>query len=165
MLDWYIGSLNAGLKHCRPHLTLSQHSKPLPAMAAAMKAMKVMKKKAAMKVMKKKAAMKVMKKKAAMKAMKARRAMKKKSVVATGCMAKVLVLRGSKAKTVGGLKASDLCKNKAGKVVSKKASLRGKKNPWIAACQKARKELKLKGFSVIKKGTPLYKKAKELYGK
>merc|ERR1711959_515567 len=86
------------------------NTQPLPAMAAAMKAMKVMKKKAAMKVMKKKAAMK---------AMKARRAMKKKSVIATGRLAKVMVLRGSKAKTVGGLKASDLTKNKTGRVVSK----------------------------------------------
>jgi hypothetical protein len=161
LLDWYIGSLNAGLKHCRPNLTLSQHSKPLPAMAAAMKAMKVMKKKAAMKVMKKKAAMKVMKKKAAMKAMKARRAMKKKSVIATGRLAKVMVLRGSKAKTVGGLKASDLVKNKAGRVVSKKQSAQGKKNVWIIAVKKARAALKIKGFCAIKKGTPLYAKAKE----
>merc|ERR1719235_1394230 len=99
-------------------------------MAKAMKAMKVMKKKAAMKamkVMKTKAAMKamkVMKKKAAMKAMKA---MKKKSVskVAKGVMAKAMVLRGSKAKTVGGLTAKDLTKNKFGKIVSKKKSALG----------------------------------------
>merc|ERR1711985_202139 len=41
----------------------------------------------------------------------------------------------------------------------------GKKNPWIAAVNKARAALKLKGFSAIKKGTPLYNKAKEFYGK
>merc|ERR1712193_481222 len=94
-------------------------------MAKAMKAMKaaapkVMKKKAAMKAMK--AAMKVMKKKAAMKAM------KKKSVskIAKGSRAKSMVLRGSKEKTVGGLTAKDLCKNKYGKIVSKKASARSK---------------------------------------
>merc|ERR1711943_143378 len=110
------------------------------AMAKAMKAMKVMKKKAAMKAMK---AMKVMKKKAAM---------------------KVMMLRGSKAKTVGGLTAKDLCKNKNGKIVSKKKSAASKKSPWIQACQKARKALKITGFSVIKKGTPLYVKAKEFYG-
>merc|ERR1712031_45327 len=106
---------------------------------AAMGAMKVMKKKAAMK------AMKVMK---AMAAMKAMRAMKKKSVskIARGRMAKVMVLRGSKAKTVGGLTASSLIKNKHGKVVSKKQSLRGKKNTWMIAVQKARKALKIKGF-------------------
>merc|ERR1712054_564742 len=76
---------------------------------------KVMKKKAAMKAMK---AMKVMKKKAAMKAMKAMNAMKKKSVskIARGVMAKVMVLRGSKAKTVGGLTSKDLYKNKNGRV-------------------------------------------------
>merc|ERR1719428_1015745 len=98
-------------------------------MAKAMKAMKVMKKMAAMK------AMKVMKKKAAMKAMKA---MKKKSVskVAKGVMAKAMVLRGSKAKTVGGLTAKDLTKNKFGKIVSKKKSALGKKSPWIQAVAK-----------------------------
>ena len=106
-------------------------------------------------------AMKVMKKKAAMKAMKARRAMKKKSVIATGRLAKVMVLRGSKARTVGGLKASDLVKNKAGRVVSKKQSAQGKKNVWIIAVKKARAALKIKGFCAIKKGTPLYAKAKE----
>merc|ERR1711886_5430 len=103
--------------------------------------MGVMKKKAAMK------AMKVMKKKAAMKAM----------------MAKAMVLRGSKAKTVGGLTAKDLTRNKAGKIVSKKLSAKGKKSPWIQAVAKARKALKITGFAAIKKGSPLYAKAKEFY--
>merc|ERR1719252_277405 len=139
----------------RVHLLQTLHV----AMAKAMKAMKVMKEKAAMKamkVMKKKAAMKamkVMKKKAAMKAMKA---MKKKSVskVAKGIMAKAMVLRGSKAKTVGGLTAKDL---------TKKKSALGKKSPWIQAVAKARKALKITGFAAIKKGSPLYAKAKEFY--
>ena len=106
--------------------------------------------------------MKAMKAMAAMKAMKA---MKKKSVskIAKGRMAKVLVFRGSKAKTVGGLTASSLTKNKHGRVVSKKLSAKGKKSEWIAAVQKARKALGLKGFVAIKKGSALYKKAKELY--
>merc|ERR1712118_481866 len=127
-------------------------------MGAAMKAMKVMKKKAAMK------AMKVMKKKAAVKAMKA---MKKKSVsiIANGRLAKVMVLRGSKEKTVGGMTAKDLCKNKHGKVVSKKRSAFAKKSPWIQAVTKARKALKITGFCAIKKGTPLYAKAKEFFNK
>merc|ERR1712224_278770 len=105
------------------------------AMAKAMKAMKVMKKKAAMKAMK---------------------AMKKKSVsvIGRGIMAKAMVLRGSKEKTVGGL---------CGKIVSKKKSALGKKSPWIQACAKARKALKITGFAVIKKGSPLYAKAKEFY--
>merc|ERR1719379_2315512 len=123
----------------------------------AMKAMKVMKKKAAMKAMK---AMKVMKKKAAMKAM------KKKAVskIAKGRMAKAMVFRGSKEKTQSGLKSTDLIKNKYGKIVSKKASAARKKSPWIQAIAKARKALKITGFSAIKKGSPLYLKAKEIYG-
>ena len=104
-------------------------------------------------------AMKAMK---AMAAMKAMRAMKKKTVskIARGRFAKVLVLRGTKAKTVGGLTASSLIKNKHGRVVSKKQSLKGKKNVWILAVAKARKELKIKGFCAVKKGTEIYKKAK-----
>merc|ERR1712216_737771 len=111
-------------------------------------------------------AMKAMKAMAAMKAMKA---MKKKAVskIAKGRFAKVVVFRGSKAKTSGGLTSSDLIKNSRGKIVSKKASQRAKKNyyikGWITAVQKARKALGLKGFVAIKKGSALYKKAKELY--
>merc|ERR1719465_237766 len=107
-------------------------------------------------------AMKAMK---AMAAMKAMRAMKKKSVskIGKGRYARAMVLRGTKEKTVGGLTASSLTKNKYGKIVSKKASLRSKKNPWTAAVQKARKALGIKGFMAIKKGSPLYKKAKEIY--
>merc|ERR1712028_309060 len=103
----------------------------------------------AMKVMKKKAAMKVMKKKAAMKEISAR-------------LARRHAFAGKRAKTIGGLKKSDLVKNKSGKVVSKKRSARGKTNKWIVAVKAARAALKVKGFCAIKKGTPLYKKAKEL---
>merc|ERR1719160_1081015 len=111
-------------------------------------------------------AMKVMKKKAAMKAMKAMKVMKKKRVskIAKGRFAKVLVLRGSKEKTVGCLTASDLYKNKRGKVVSKKRSALKKKSPWILAIAKARKALNVTGFAAVKKGTPLYAKVKEFYG-
>merc|ERR1719281_180448 len=138
---------------------------------AAMKAMKAMKKKAAMKAVMKAAApvaMKAMKKKAAMKAMKA---MKKKIVskIAKGRFSKSLVLRGTKAKTAGGLVAKDLIRNKAGKIVSKKASAASKKNfakglgDWNKAVKKARTILALKGFVAIKKGSPLHTKAKEIY--
>merc|ERR1719182_854348 len=95
-------------------------------------------------------------------ASKAMRAMKKKVISAK--LARRHAFAGKLAVTKTGLKKSDLVKNKSGRVVSKKASLRGKKSPWIAAVHKARAELKIKGFSAIKKGTPLYKKAKELYG-
>merc|ERR1711869_49345 len=110
-------------------------------MGAAMKAMKAMKKKAAMK------AMKVMKKTV--------------SKIARGSHAKSMVLRGSKEKTTGSLTAKDLIKNKYGKIVSKKSSARSKKSPWIQAVAKARKALKITGFAAIKKGSPLYAKAKE----
>merc|ERR1712227_549925 len=88
---------------------------------------------------------------------------KKVSKVAKGRFREVLVLRGKKEKTVGGLKATDLIKNKYGKVVSKKASAKAKKSPWIQAVANARSALKLKGFVAVKKGSPLYAKAKSLY--
>merc|ERR1719321_2337111 len=112
--------------------------------------------------------MKAMKAMKAMAAMKAMKAMKKKAVskIAKGRMAKVVVFRGSKAKTSGGLNASDLVKNKRGKIVSKKVLANGKKQyanikSWVVAVQKARKALNVKGFVAVKKGTDLYKKAKE----
>merc|ERR1712166_1644395 len=106
----------------------------------------------------------------AMKAMKAaakpKKAMKKKRVSKVG--KKFVVFRGTKAKTSGGLSKADLIKNKNGKIVSKKGSANGKKayaniKGWTVAVQKARKALGVKGFIAVKKGTPLYKKAKELY--
>merc|ERR1719498_1834310 len=107
----------------------------------------------------------------AMAAMKAMKAMKKKAVtkIAKGRMAKVVVFRGSKVKTSGGLQQTDLVKNSRGRIVSKKQSAAGKKRyathlkGWISAVQKARKALGVKGFVAIKKGSPLYNKAKEFY--
>merc|ERR1711988_818299 len=111
--------------------------------------------------------MKAMKAMAAMKAMKA---MKKKAVskIAKGKRAKLVVFLGNKEKTYTGLKKSDLTKNKNGKIVSKKQSANGKKayariKGWTIAVQKARKALGVKGFVAVKKGTPLYKKAKEFF--
>merc|ERR1712159_277361 len=102
------------------------------------------------------------------KAMKAMKAMKK-SVIAKGKLAKMVVFRGTKAKTGSGLKKSDLMKNKNGKIVSRKQSANGKKaythiKGWTVAVTKARKFLGLKGFIAVKKGSALYKKAKEFYG-
>merc|ERR1711959_3174 len=99
----------------------------------------------------------------AMKAMAAMRAMKKKVVSAR--LAKRHAFFGKIDKTQSGLKKTDLVKNKSGKIVSKKMSQRAKASPWLAAVKQARSALKIKGFCAIKKGTPLYKKAKELYGK
>merc|ERR1711904_427516 len=103
----------------------------------------------------------------AMTAMKAMKAMKK-SKIAKGKRAKSVVFNGNKEKTTSGLTKGDLMKNKRGKIVSKKSSTAGKKRykniqGWVAAVGKARKALGLKGFSAVKKGTPLYTKAKSFY--
>merc|ERR1712023_307322 len=105
-------------------------------------------------------AMKAMKAMAAMKAMKA---MKKKPISAK--LAKRHAFFGKIDKTATGLKKTDLVQNKTGKIVSKKKAALAKAHfgGWLAAVAKARKALNIKGFSAIKKGTPLYKKAKELY--
>merc|ERR1712137_1430307 len=106
----------------------------------------------------------------AMKGMK-RRAMKK-SVIAKGKRGKVSVFKGTKVKTVGGLKKSDLMKNKSGKIVSKAKYAAGKKafkqiSKWTGAVNKARKALGVKGFCPVggksAKGQALYKKAKSFY--
>ncbi len=47
--------------------------------------------------------------------------------------------------------------------MSKKTNAKGKRSPWIRAVQKAHAALKIKDFPVMKKGTPLYIKAKEFY--
>merc|ERR1719263_663923 len=146
------------------------------AAAAPVKAMKAMKKAAmkrramkaaaaapakAMKAMKKAAMKRRAMKAAAAAPAKAMKAMKKKAVskIAKGRMSKVVVFRGSKAKTVGGLTQTDLIKNSRGKIVSKKASAHAKKvryaniKGWITAVAKARKALGVKGFVAVKKGS------------
>jgi len=127
--------------------------------------------KKAMKAAKK--AMKARSMKKAMKSMK-RRAMKV-SIVATNKLAKLSVFRGKKVRTSGGLKKNDLIKNKNGKVVSKKASLKAKKayangiGKWAKATVAARKQLGIKGFCPIggksAKGAALLKKVRSLYRK
>merc|ERR1719359_1989658 len=117
------------------------------------KAMKAMAMKKAMK------AMKAMAMKKAMKAMKKKKAMKKLKAFTQ----KRYAFTGKLSKTASGLTKADLVKNKHGKVVSKKKSLLAMKSPWIAAVQKARAALKIKGFKPVKKGTPLYAEAKKLY--
>merc|ERR1712066_504791 len=99
----------------------------------------------------------------------------KKSIIAKGKRAKSSVFSGSKVKTSGGLKKSDLKKNKRGKVVSAKASAAGKKrfqkslSKWHGACEKARKALGVKGFVAIggksKAGQAFLAKARSFYKK
>merc|ERR1712203_729924 len=94
-------------------------------------------------------------------------AMKAKKVSVRG--KKWQVLKGTRQKTNGGLKKSDLRKNKLGKVVSIKASKRGQANKWMAACVKARKALGVRGFRAIggksKEGQALLAKARSFYKK
>ena len=54
-------------------------------------------------------------------------------------------------------------------IVSKKASANGKIaykyiEGWTIALQQARQALGVTGFLAVKKGSPLYTKAKEIYG-
>merc|ERR1712038_1816198 len=90
-----------------------------------------------------------------MKAMKGMKVMKAKrvSIIAKGKRARASVFNGSKVKTVGGMTKAKLTKNKSGKIVSKAASARTKKNfgnsalkAWCEATRAARKALNLKGF-------------------
>merc|ERR1712066_512540 len=89
--------------------------------------------------------------------MKMRRSMRKGTgKIAKGRLAKFQVWKGRKVKTQGGLMKSALKKNKHGKIVSVKGSnlaMKGKSAKWIEAVKKARKELKIKGFKAIKKGS------------
>eukprot|EP00440_Ansanella_granifera_P038188 gb/GFBE01041438.1/.p1 GENE.gb/GFBE01041438.1/~~gb/GFBE01041438.1/.p1 ORF type:complete len:139 (+),score=57.95 gb/GFBE01041438.1/:1-417(+) len=107
----------------------------------------------------------------AMKAMKAPMKAKRVSKIATGRYAKVMVFRGKKEKTTGGLKQDALMKNKNGKVVSKKRSALGKRQfknieGWLEAVMAAREALHTTGFVAIKgkslQGQALYVKAKQI---
>lgn len=79
------------------------------------------------------------------------------------------VYEGKAMKTRGGLTKSDLKKSKSGKIVSRKKSLKAKKNVdalsnWRHALTKA---CKAKGvpYTIPKKGSALYKSAKALMKK
>merc|ERR1739846_115069 len=85
-------------------------------------------------------------------------------------------MKATKAKTVGGLTKATLTKSKSGKIVSKAASARAKKNwagsalkKWCDACKQARKALGIKGFCAVggktAQGKALYAKTKAILGK
>merc|ERR1719410_1626572 len=90
----------------------------------------------------------------AMKAMKAMKKVKKVSKIAKGRGAKAAVLKGKKEKTTSGLTAASLVKNKAGKVVSKKASARGKKIKGFCLCGGKTEQ----GKKLLAKVRAIYKK-------
>jgi hypothetical protein len=72
------------------------------------------------------------------------------------------VFHGNADQTAGGLKKKDL-KMKDGEIVSKAKAKSEKKNPWIVAVAKAKKELGIKGFALVQ--GKLLTKAREIYGK
>jgi len=72
------------------------------------------------------------------------------------------VYHGNATHTAGGLTKKDL-KMKDGELVSKKKAKDSKTNPWIKAVAKAKKDLGIKGFALVK--GPLLTKAREIYGK
>nr|AFY23227.1 dinoflagellate viral nucleoprotein DVNP.10 [Hematodinium sp. SG-2012] len=129
-------------------------------------------------------------KKAAKKAMKSAKKSGKKSAkkggnkkksrrvskIAHGKRAKASVFRGTKEKTGGGLKKSDLTRSKEGKIVSKKSQAAGRrayqKNglaKFTRAVAAARKSLGYTGFVPVggktAKGAALLKKTLGLYKK
>ena len=89
------------------------------------------------------------KKKKAKKVVRKAKKVKRVSKIAKGRLAKAQVFKGRKAKTVGGLKKSDITRNKHGKYVSKKMSKRGKQSGWIKAVMRARKAMKVTGFCAV----------------
>merc|ERR1712205_38907 len=108
-----------------------------------------------------------------MKAIKAKKVMKAKKVsfIAKGPRANAVVFLGlgSTTKTSGGFKKGDLMKSKTGKIVTKKSHAAGKRafkniKAWSSAFTQARKDLNIKGFVAVKKGTPLYKATKAVLG-
>merc|ERR1719384_2692928 len=116
-----------------------------------------------------------MKKMAMAKKMGMKKMAMKKSIIAKCKRGKSSVFRGTKVKTSGGLKKSDLKKNKAGHIVSRKRSARGtaiysknkKMQKWTACFNKARKVLGIKGFcpcgGKTAKGKALLAKTRSLY--
>merc|ERR1712154_87023 len=106
----------------------------------------------------------------------ARKRVSRKRVVArrrrkkTRVGSKRQVFSGSRDKSSGGLKKSDLKMNKRGKVVSAKASSASKKryrnsgaSKWANAFKQARKNLGIKGFQPLKKGSRLYRETRRIY--
>ena len=74
------------------------------------------------------------------------------------------VYHGNATETAGGLKKKDLkMVKKTGEIVSKAKSKDEKKNPWIKAVAKAKKDLGIKGFALVQ--GPLLAKAREIYSK
>ena len=74
------------------------------------------------------------------------------------------VYHGTADETAGGLTKKDLNRvRKTGEIVSKAKSKDEKKNPWIKAVSKAKKELGIEGFALVQ--GKLLERAREIYSK
>lgn len=76
------------------------------------------------------------------------------------------VMSGTALHTKGGLKKKDL-KKKDGRIISREKSKNATKNKalsdWRNAMKKARKDLGITKFELVKKGSKLYKLTKKIY--
>merc|ERR1719198_1852512 len=99
------------------------------------------------------------------------KAKKRVSKIAKGRLAKYLVFKGTKEKTMSGLTKDDLVKSKKGKIVSRKKSALGKKfdrvKGWREAVMKARAVMGMSGFVLMNgqsaMGKALYAKTRSFY--
>merc|ERR1719379_1518905 len=103
--------------------------------------------------------------------MKAMKAKKRISKIAKGRLARYLVFKGTKEKTLSGLTKDDLVQNRAGKIVSRKKSALGKKfdrvKGWREAVMTARAVMGMSGFVAMNgqtaQGKALYAKTRSFY--
>merc|ERR1719263_927184 len=115
--------------------------------------------------MKMKSAMKAKK----MSSMKMKKSMAKKAMksMKKRAMKKTAKTYKSKQGAKNAVFSGKIMKTKAGRVVSKKLSAKGKASKWMKAVVAARKALGIKGFQIIggksAKGQQLLKKARSLY--
>lgn len=64
--------------------------------------------------------------------------------------------------TTGGLEKKNLTKEN-GRIRSKLAQKKSKRNAWAESVKKARENLKIEGFHLIKKESELYNEAKKIF--
>mmetsp|Transcript_90574 Transcript_90574/g.142047 ORF Transcript_90574/g.142047 Transcript_90574/m.142047 type:complete len:161 (-) Transcript_90574:154-636(-) len=88
--------------------------------------------------------------------------------VIVGSKLDVFLGRKGAEKTVGGLTKIDLVRSSSGKIVSKKLQAHAKRSfknikPWNDALAKAKKELGVSGFILVKKTSAVYKRARRIY--
>jgi len=94
---------------------------------------------------------------------------KLKKTIVPGRRCKTVVYSGRCHRTNGGLRKEDLTINRRGRVVSLRKQARAKRTSfaniagWLGAFKKARVDLGLSGFVLVKKGSILYERTKFFY--